>query len=448
MFELTHEEILEGKADSIRRAVERAIIDDRLKVGEALPTVRSLAANLGINKNTVVAAYRQLQQIGLIVSDGRRGSFVASRATGGAAPNKASTSQRTVSVRDGNPDNAFLPSESDIREAVARMSVSNRLYGEQRNYPAFVEWAREYFLADGVAVNRGIFVSAGALDLIERALNAAGLVSGDLVALEDPGYTSSLSLVRSMGFTPISLLLDEHGVTPVSLAAALNSGVKAVIVSNRAQNPTGVATSKTRAVELSKLAAKARTVLFIDDDHSCLLELAPYHPWHMRNSGAWVTVRSLSKCLGPDYRLAVATGDPETIERLEVRQSVGMGWVSTFIQRLALQLLNSTVVQKKIAAAGVEYRERYATLQAALKRKGFDVAGSAGLNLWVPIGDEREVAERLFDSGWLARPGRDFCIIPQPGIRVTSASMDAQQCLAFVEALMAARNAKSTTLAA
>jgi len=448
MFVLAPNEILEGKADSIRRAIEQAILEDRLKPGEALPTVRTLAADLGINKNTVVAAYRQLQQTGLVVTDGRRGSIVAGQNSHGRSLSVGSGSRQTVSVRDGNPDVAFLPDEADIREALASMSLDNHLYGEQRNHMPFVEWAIACFTADNVEVNRGIFVSAGALDLIERALNAAGLVPGDKVAIEDPGYMSLLALARAMGFELVPLALDPHGVIPASLRAALDAGVKAVLVSSRAQNPTGVATSKSRSAELKKIVATAGDVLFIDDDHSSLLQLAPYHPWHVRENAHWLTVRSMSKFLGPDYRLAVATGDTDMIERLENRQSVGMGWVSTFLQRLAFQLLNSSSVKKKIIDAGTAYRERYAALLSALKKKGFDAIGSAGLNLWIPIANEREVAERLFEAGWIVKPGRDFCITEHSGIRVTSSRMTPQQSHSFLDALVTTRRATTTTLTA
>lgn len=447
MFQLSPNEILEGKADSIRRAIERAILEDRLKSGEALPTVRTLAADLGINKNTVVAAYRQLQQTGLVVSDGRRGSIVAGQTSHGRSFLGTGDGQ-TVSIRDGNPDVVFLPDEADIRDAIARMSLDNHLYGEQRNYMPFVEWAAECFTADNVEVNRGIFVSAGALDLIERALSAAGLVPGDKVAIEDPGYMSMLALARAMGFELVPLALDHHGVIPTSLRAALSAGVKAVLVSSRAQNPTGVATSKSRSAELKRIVATAEDVLFVDDDHSSLLQLAPYHPWHVRDNGHWLTVRSMSKFLGPDYRLAVTTGDNDMIERMENRQSVGMGWVSTFLQRLAFQLLTSSPVKNKIVDAGAAYRERYETLVSALRKKGFNVIGSAGLNLWVPIANDREVAERLFEAGWLVRPGRDFCITGCSGIRVTSSRMTPQQSLSFLDALVTTRRATTTTLTA
>lgn len=446
MFKLQPHEIAEGKAESIRRAIEQAILDDRLKPGESLPTVRSLAADLGVNKNTVVVAYRQLQMTGLVVSDGRRGSIVANQSSSG--PSSESGLPQMMSVRDGNPDIAFLPDENDIRDAFSRMNLENHLYGEQRNNPGFVKWAVECFSADGVPVDKGIFVSAGALDLIERALDAAGLVPGDKVGVEDPGYMSLLALTRLMGFELVPLALDQHGILPESLQSALDGGVKAVLFSSRAQNPTGISTSKERALALKEIAANADDVLFIDDDHSSLLQLAPYNSWHVRDDGPWLVVRSLSKFLGPDYRLAVSTGDVQTIESLENRQAVGMGWVSTFLQRLALQLLTSPAMRRKFSSGGAAYIERHTALLTLLRKKGFRVLGGAGLNLWLPIADERAVAERLFDAGWLVRTGRDFCVAPQSGIRITSSKMTPQQSIVFVDALLAARHAVATTLSA
>ena len=448
MFKLGQNDILEGKADSIRRAIELAILEDRLKPGDALPTVRTLAADLGINKNTVAVAYRQLQQTGLVVSDGRRGSIVARQTAHGGSRLTGDGGRQTLSVRDGNPDLAFLPGENEIRDALSRMNVAPYLYGEQRNYAPFMQWAADCFGADQIEVKRAIFVSAGALDLIERALSAFGLMPGDKVAVEDPGYISLLLLVRSRGLVPVPLKLDQHGIVPSSLDAALKAGAKAVLFSSRAQNPTGIATTKARAAELQRLAATAPEVLFVDDDHSSMLNLAPYYAWHSDHGGAWLTVRSRSKFLGPDYRIAVSAGDPDLIEQLENQQSVGMGWVSTFLQRLVHELLTATSVQKQITAAGLAYRERYATLLAALKNKGFNVMGSAGLNLWIPIANEREVAERLFEAGWLVRPGHDFCLTAPAGIRVTTARMTSQQSLAFVDALAAICGATGTTLSA
>jgi len=437
----------EGKADAIRHAIERAILEDRLKPGDTLPTVRALADSLGINKNTVAVAYRQLRDGGLISGEGRKGSTVNRHASATGARDAAGRPVQTHFVRDGNPDMALLPDEAELRDAMARMSVEPRLYGEHRNDDAFVAWARTQFVEDRIEVAGGIFVSPGALDLIERALTVAGIRAGDKIAIEDPGYISVHALVRAMGLDAVPLTIDPAGITPASLRKALRSGVKAVITTTRAHNPTGIVTSRARAAELKKLVAGNENVLFIDDDHTNMLRIAPYHAWHT-GAQRWLTVRSLSKALGPDYRIAFSTGDEPTIRHLEQRQSVGMGWVSTLVQRLVFGLVTTASVQKKIVAAGAAYRERHQLLTAALSKRGFDVLPGAGLNVWVPIPDEQEIAQRLFAAGWLVRSGGEFTLGGQHGIRVTVTRMMPAQTLDFVDTLVRVRNTASSTLAA
>jgi DNA-binding transcriptional regulator YhcF (GntR family) len=63
--------------DQVRAAIEQAITDGDLTPGTRLPTVRALAANLGLAPNTVARAYRELEAGGIVESHGRRGTFVA-----------------------------------------------------------------------------------------------------------------------------------------------------------------------------------------------------------------------------------------------------------------------------------------------------------------------------------------------------------------------------------
>lgn len=63
--------------DQVRRQLAASIADGRLPVGTRLPTVRSLAAELGLAPNTVARAYRELHTAGLLETRGRAGTFVA-----------------------------------------------------------------------------------------------------------------------------------------------------------------------------------------------------------------------------------------------------------------------------------------------------------------------------------------------------------------------------------
>ena len=63
--------------EQVRTSLAAQINDGTLTVGTKLPTVRGLAAELGIAPNTVARAYRELEEAGLIETRGRAGSFVS-----------------------------------------------------------------------------------------------------------------------------------------------------------------------------------------------------------------------------------------------------------------------------------------------------------------------------------------------------------------------------------
>jgi len=65
--------------EQLRAQLARQIQDRTLAVGTRLPTIRKLAADLGLAVNTVGRAYRELEEAGLIETRGRAGSFVSAR---------------------------------------------------------------------------------------------------------------------------------------------------------------------------------------------------------------------------------------------------------------------------------------------------------------------------------------------------------------------------------
>ena len=66
--------------EQIKQEIVRLVATGRLKVGEPLPSIRDLAAEIIVNPNTVARAYRELEQGGLIATQKGRGSYVADRA--------------------------------------------------------------------------------------------------------------------------------------------------------------------------------------------------------------------------------------------------------------------------------------------------------------------------------------------------------------------------------
>ncbi|WP_328971420.1 aminotransferase class I/II-fold pyridoxal phosphate-dependent enzyme [Streptomyces sp. NBC_00239] len=423
------------RASEISASVEQAVGSGELAPGAVLPPMRELAATLGVNPNTVAAAYRTLRERGVIETDGRRGSRV--RARPATAPRDAVRVDVLPGVRDlatGNPDVALLPSLTEALAAAARRNAAHPgLYGYDTVLPELERLARAGFDADGVPAGP-VAVTSGSLDAIERVL-AAHLKPGDAVAVEDPGWSSLLDLVPAMGLRILPVALDEEGPLPDSVAGALADGARALIVTDRAQNPTGAAVTGPRAAALRAVLAGHPHVLVIDDDHGHAIVDLPLHTL----AGAtdrWVFVRSAAKGYGPDLRLAVLTGDDTTLDRVRGRYRLGPGWVSRLLQYAVVHLWSERAVDPAVVARS--YAARRDALIGALAGRGIESYGRSGLNVWVPVADETGAATRLLQAGWAVAPGARFRVAGPPGVRLTVSSLTEHDIEPLADAVAAA----------
>ncbi|MBQ0987961.1 aminotransferase class I/II-fold pyridoxal phosphate-dependent enzyme [Streptomyces sp. F63] len=423
------------RAAEIAASVEEGVGAGALAPGERLPPLRDLAGELRVNPNTVAAAYRLLRDRGVIETDGRRGSRVRAR--------PASTARESLRVeappggRDlstGNPDPALLPPLGPaLAEAARRCARRPVLYGEAPVDPELARIARAGLDADGVP-DGPVGVTSGALDAIERVLTAH-LRSGDAVAVEDPGWGSVLDLVPALGMRTVPVAVDDEGPLPGETGRALREGARALVVTGRAQNPTGAGVSAARARELRAVLARHPRTVLIEDDHGHGIVDLPLHPL-AGSVPHWAFVRSAAKAYGPDLRLAVFTGDQLTADRVRGRQRLGPGWVSHLLQYAVTELWRSGAVDP--AAVARSYGNRREALVAELRRRGVAAHGRSGMNVWVPVPDETGAVARLLRAGWAVAPGARFRTASPPGVRVTVSPLSREEIGTVAEALAAA----------
>jgi DNA-binding transcriptional MocR family regulator len=211
------------------------------------------------------------------------------------------------------------------------------------------------------------------------------------------------------------------------MARALERGVRALVITNRAQNPTGAALSADRADALrGLLAGRADDLLPVEDDHCAGIAGVPLHAL-AGSTKDWAFVRSASKAYGPDLRIAVLAGDHRTVERVHGRLRLGPGWVSNLLQDLAVGLWSDQAASRLVRKAEGQYTSTRTRLCAALAERGVAAHGRSGLNVWIPVPDETVVITRLLGAGWAAAPGTRFRIRTAPGIRITIADLAADE---------------------
>ncbi|MFF7967621.1 aminotransferase class I/II-fold pyridoxal phosphate-dependent enzyme [Streptomyces sp. NPDC007903] len=421
-------------AAEIAASVEHAVGSGELLPGQPLPPMRELATRLDVNPNTVAAAYRTLRERGVIETAGRRGSRVRPKpATTGRDELRPDVPEGARDLSTGNPDPALLPALGPaFAEAAARADRAPALYGDDPADPDLVRAARAALDADGVPAGP-LTLTSGSLDAIERVL-AAHLRPGDAVAVEDPGWGSVLDLIPALGLRPVPVGVDDAGPLPAELDAALRSGARALLVTTRAQNPTGASVSAGRARELRAVLREHPGTVLIEDDHGHGFVDLPAHPL----AGAtahWAFVRSVSKTYGPDLRLAVLAGDARTVDLVRGRQRLGPGWVSHLLQHAVAHLWADGAVGPEVAAS---YSRRRGRLLDALAERGVTAYGRSGMNVWVPVPDETGAVARLLQSGWAVAPGARFRLNSSPAVRITVSPLAEADIVPLAEAVAAA----------
>lgn len=406
-----------------------------LQPGQLLPPMRELAQHLGVNPNTVAAAYRTLRERGVIETAGRRGSRVRSKPTTTARELiRVDVPAGVRDVSDGNPDTALLPPLAEaFAWAAAQGDKAPVLYGDGPLEPELARHARVAFDQDGIPQGP-VAVASGSLDAIERVL-AAHLKPGDAVAVEDPGWGSLLDLVPALGLRLVPVGVDDDGPLADEVERALSAGARALVVTDRAQNPTGAAVTAPRARALRKVLAAHEDVLLIEDDHGHGIVDLPLYPL-AGVTRHWAFVRSAAKAYGPDLRLAVLTGDAVTVDRVQGRQRLGPGWVSRILQRAVARLWTEGTVDTRAVAAS--YGRRRDALVAALAERGVEAYGRSGMNVWVPVPDETGAVARLLHAGWAVAPGARFRMGAAPGVRITVSTLGADDIGPVADAVASA----------
>ncbi|HEY6737231.1 MAG TPA: aminotransferase class I/II-fold pyridoxal phosphate-dependent enzyme [Actinopolymorphaceae bacterium] len=417
-------------ATTVAESIEAGIRSGVLAPDSLLPPVRALASHLGLSPGTVAQAYRTLRQRGVVSTDGRRGTRVRARpAVRARSETRLPVPPGAIDVSTGSPDPRLLPAYGPV---LARFAPEPVLYGRAGTTSRFAEAARRRLRADGVP-DEAVTVTSGCLDGIERVLTAH-LSPGDVVGVEDPGWSNLLDLLAALDLRPTPMAVDDDGPTPEGVREALAAGARAVVVTSRGQNPVGSTLTEVRARALRGVLAKWPHTVVVEDDH--LGELAEHELHTMAGATrSWAFVRSMSKAYGPDLRCAVLAGDEETVARVEGRLALGARWVSTLLQEVSARLWDDPATRSTIDVARLRYRERRDRLLDELAARGVAAHGRSGLNVWVPVDDETGVCARLLDAGWVVAPGRMYRIASGPGIRLTTSALDEAAIVRLADAV-------------
>lgn len=431
----------------IAGTLARQIRQGELSPGDRLPTVRDVAATLGVSPATVSEAWQALRRAGLIESRGRAGSFVRSDPKPWLSPRVQGlvgyVEGLPLDLSRGTPDPALLPPLAPALRRV-RPTADTNVYQDSPVLPELRDLLASIWPFEAEAVT----VVNGAQDAVVRTLEQV-VGFGDRVAIESPGFPAFLDMLDVLGAEIVPLELDAEGVTVASLTRALKGKPAAIVLQPRAQNPTGVSMSPRRAEDLARAVRRARSsAIVIEDDHSGAISVGDDVSLGRWLPGQVVHVRGFSKSHGPDLRIAALGGPGELVDRLVARRMLGAGWTSRMLQTILLDLLVERASVAAVEVARRTYAGRQAALCAALAEHGIEVAVPDGINLWLPVADERGALVQLTTLGIRAAGGTPF-LAPGPAepgngrdhLRVTAGLVETKAASHVAVALAAAATA-------
>lgn len=390
-------------AHTIFESVRQLTKEGALVSGDVLPPVRELAQQLGVNRNTVSSAYKKLSQAGIALTQGRLGTRICEDISAGEQ--EGSTQTSLFDLADGSPCKSWLP---NLNKVASLTPLNQYLYGEDTILPSVSAYGKAWF-RNACPDDFALTLCNGAIDTLERMI-AAYLIPGDKFVVEDPCYISSANAIRLSGMQVIGAAVDAKGMRPDALESALEKGAKAVLITPRAHNPTGVSITAERAKQLQDVLRRYPDVVVLEDDHFSLLATTEHHSVIPESTRNWAIFRSVSKGLGPDLRMAFVAADTESIKRINTRLAPGMSWVSRVLQALVYTCLTNDTFQKQLTDAKQQCKHQRDTLIKALNKEGVAFTHAIdGLNVWLPVNtDSKTVAFALSQKGWLVRPGSSF----------------------------------------
>ena len=378
----------------IAAAISGDIARGRLSAGERLPSSRALAGKLGVNRNTVIAAYDELRAGGWVEMLPTRGAFVVgvpdtARPTAvrvGEAPDAPGFAldddlalELPVARRPdlllllgGVPDLRLLPDRALARAYRAAVGSSRRHldYG----HPQGAVRLRDA-LSDLMSRVRGVPATAEQVCVVRGSQHGLYLVArtllrpGDVVAVEGLGYRAAWQALRLAGAELVPVPVDGGGLDVDALARlCAQRPVRAVYLTPHHQYPTTVPLAPERRVALLELARRHRTIVIEDDyDYDFHFEGRPVLPLAATDrAGVVLYLGTMSKVLAPGLRLGYVVAPTAVIRRLVAYRSFVDGQGDHALEHAIASLLEDGEIQRHAHRACRIYRARRDALCAAL----------------------------------------------------------------------------------
>jgi GntR family transcriptional regulator / MocR family aminotransferase len=392
-----------------------------LKMGEKLPSTRTLAAGLGVSRTVTAAAYEQLYAEGWIAGRHGSGTYVVAVPPGSPSRRPSRPTDLVDAAEPGADLRPGSPWAAGIRPAIWRRAwrAAADPAPDARPIRAGLSEYRTA-VAEHAVRHRGLapepadVLATGGTTVAVAELGRALFEPGDIIAVEEPGYPRAMGALRAAGLVVVPARVDQDGI----VVADLPDGVRAVYCTPAHQFPLGGTLPAGRRVDLIAWA-RERGAWIIEDDYDGELryDVAPLPLLASLGPDVVIHLGTTSKILTPTLGCGWMIAPPEVVASVvHLRAETGAG-PSLAGQRVYTALASSGDLARHLRRVRSELAARRGLVVATLSTAGQDVLGDrAGTHVVVPLPGaqaERTLIAAARDRGLLL-DGLQRCFAGRP----------------------------------
>lgn len=405
-----------GVRELLLTALRYAVRSGRLVPGSTLPPSRSLAADLGLARNTVAEVYSELVNEGWLASRQGAGTWVLNTGGAQAAPRpRGAQATPRHNLMAGSPDVSQFPRGewvASTRRALSTAPTEALRMGDARGRPELREALAEYLTrARGVRTSaESIVVCAGvrhAVELLARVFRRRGPI-----AVEAYGLFIFRDALAALNVPTVPIGVDDHGAVVEELDGL---DTPAVLLTPAHHSPFGMPLHAARRTAVVDWAQRTGGYVFDDDyDGEFRYDRQPIGALQALCPDRVVYMGSASKSLSQALRLGWMVLPGNLIDEVIKAGGGQQFYVDAVTQLTMADFVSTGSYDKHIRRMRMRYRRRRDSLVDALSGFNVGISGlSAGVNLVLTLPDdtEHEVLRRAGGAG-IALQG--FAIMRHP----------------------------------
>lgn len=426
----------------IQKYIKEMILKRIIAGGEKLPSTRELMSILNVSRNSIISAYENLKDEGLIYSIKGKGTFVSKVKTNCAhdedikwnemindfaqkaeeldiMKHHENSPKASISFKSIAPDGSLFDVEEfkkDFLNVISRESDKILNYGYAKGYRHFIEYLMEYMKGKGaITHNKDILITNGFTEAFDILLSSL-TKPGDKIVCENPTHNTAIKLMKLYGLDIDGIDMESDGIDVVKLENEVKKyKFKLAYFIPSYHNPTGIVMSPQKRLAVLNILGRYG-IPIIEDGFNEELRYSGAHAAPLAalsgEGNNVIYAGSFSKILFPGIRIGWVFSDSKLINYLEsVKRSRNIH-TSFLDQAVLYEYLAEGNFDKYMNRIRQIYKKRY---EFALKcAKKFipckKILGEGGSHLFIETNniDSRKLLENCSKKGVSFMEGHIF----------------------------------------